>query len=339
MSAPYSFPESGIWNVREVYRRKSGGQYPGGDYAIELLLVGGGGGGGGWWGPAGGGGGAGVIYSNSLTIRAGCCYPIVIGAGSSGGGQGFSVRGSNSTFCYTTGSPTGVSFLAWGGGGGGSGDGPVQSGAPTEMCGGSGGGGGSMSPSASPNAPCFLGGCAFQNNPIYWGAIGNITGYGTPGGNYCVAQPGAPSPTARSNGAGGGGGATATGQPGHWPGNPIVGSQGGPGGAGICFTISGATVGYAGGGGGEPIGQGLPAFGSGWPVFCVPAGCINDALANRGSGGGGHQGNNQGKGGSGIAIIKYSGSVRALGGNGVVTCLTPTTSTIHCFTGSGCFIA
>jgi hypothetical protein len=371
-------PTSALWNLREVSKLKGGAKYPGVDYNIELLAVGGGGSGGHWGGGAGGGGG-GVIYASSLSVEVGCQYSITVGSGgaATSGQPGGGERGGNTTFCYISAGP-GVVLNALGGAGGDNlgqtpqrlspnphfptwpGGGPlfvynsIPGVADCRFFGGSGGGGGGHGTAP----PCPLcggspGGTAQQPSPTFFAGIGGICSLGCPGGKggrRC------PSPIDTPGLAGGGGGAGASGGVGA-DGFPTPARIAGCGGVGVCYAISGATVGYAGGGGGS--GQGpIPAGGPACPttgggpgsgrIYIDPnlLGAINegvDGTVNRGGGGGGahYQGpahSISGSGGSGLLIIRYPGIRQGSGGT-VVQCTSPSVSTIHCFTASGCFIA
>jgi hypothetical protein len=85
---------------------------------------------------------------------------------------------------------------------------------------------------------------------------------------------------------------------------------GGAGGIGVFNTISGSSVGYAGGGGGNGNGpsfsEGLvnPLYGASnatsSPVYSEPARFAS------GSGGGGSKNGNGGAGGSGVIILKWT---------------------------------
>lgn len=365
-----------IWNLREVARAKRGGFYFYGNYSIELLMVGGGGGGGSWMGGAGGGAG-GIIYTNDLPVLAGTCFPVIVGSGGSSGIGGS--RGSNTTFCYTpTAGGSAICITAQGGGGG---FGPPFSPTPTGFQNlphpcivGSGGGGGKKSPLPAPSVPapfqpqinCFTtdGGLAAQNQPALWGNLPGVSGFGCPGGNACISSPTVPTTPHCMQGGGGGAGAAGTPASITSPTAFVAGN----GGNGLTYSISGSSVGYAGGGGagiftswpwpGTCGGCGALTFGGdGWNnptrVLCGPfppegQGCLvylQGAIANRGGGGGGgagvgpRGGAGGSCGGSGIVIIRYDGLQKGSGGNTITTCFSPTTKTIHTFTGSGCFVA
>jgi hypothetical protein len=361
--------QSQIWNLREVARAKRGGFYFYGNYSVELLMVGGGGGGVAWNAGAGGGGAGGLIYTNSLPVRAGTCYPITIGGGGGAGGAGGGC-GGRTCLVYNTGS-TCVNLIALGGGNGytGTGGQPEQADTPTPTIPaatfdfGSGGGGGSP---RAPTPTAFAGytqnGTAGRQNcaACWWCNLPGICGYGCPGGNSF-----SPSPTVTGWG-GGGGGACAAGTNGS-PSPCCAGS----GGAGLCFAISGISVGYAGGGGagvpfsfapGQPcagcggcgaINFGGSGFNNPATDFCGPfppegQGCLiynASGVANRGGGGasgfnfGPRLGAGASAGGSGVVIIRYEGQQRATGGSTVSAISSPTPATVHTYTGTGCFIA
>jgi hypothetical protein len=359
-----SQPRGSIWNLREISRQNSGACYSTGNYEVELLLIGGGGSGNNWGASGttnGGGGAGGVIYSSGLVVQRGCSYPIIIGAGGRSSGNIEGSPGQNSCFCYTTGGPpSGVNFIACGGGRAGGGGHPIQEVARTGGSGGGGSGIGVIPGSSQPadvggggygetsNVACFFGtpgapgvchygarglqacpGCA----PVFFGAFPGVSGFGGNGGKACVT----PTPT---NFGGGGGGAGGDG----CPGTP---AKNGNGGLGLTFSISGSSLGYAGGGGGG--GGCVPAPGCPTRGIGVCGGASTGTptepghgCANRGGGASG--GTNpsdsptQPLGGSGVAIIRYRGNQIGTGGS-LVTCLSPIVCTSHVFTGSGCFTA
>jgi len=239
------------------------------------ILLVGGGGGGGGHG-GGGGGGAGGYISNSTSLNVSQTYTVIVGGGGAGGSQGGSA-GSNGC------SSTFNGLTALGGGGGGA---PWSAG----NSGGSGGGSGGN------NSTSGAGTC----------------GQGNRGGKSNGITSGLP--------AGGGGGAGAVGA----DGNP---GQAGSGGDGSTWTDGNI---YAGGGGGgsrwdDPQHAGSGAGGAGGGGRGGDgAGSVAavDGTPNTGGGGGGaQQWDNGGRsmpgasGGSGIVIIKYSGSQVFNGGN------------------------
>ncbi len=139
-------------------------------------------------------------------------------------------------------------------------------------------------------------------------------GYGNYGGAIIYADP---------YNAGSGGGAGAPGS-----------NAGGPGGVGMAFTISGASVYYAGGGGMTNNNGVVSAGGAGGGG--AGGNLVNgvNGTANTGGGGGGSRQASGGSGGSGIVIVSYpTGSIVATGG----TITTSGGNTIHTFTTSGTF--
>ena len=297
-------------------------RYPAEDYNIEILVVAGGGGGGSNSdinGSAGGGGGAGgVIYYETYAVKGGKNYMVEVGPGGAGGGGSArnipDSRGKNghrSTF---------GDLLALGGGGGGGGyDGTVGDGRNDGMVGGSGGGGGSNA--GTPAAGRCLAGKGTIDQ-------GNNGGNGSDGSG--------------SDGAGGGGGAGAVGGDGV---GATATAQGGAGGIGNAYSITGTSTYYAGGGGGgghtndSDSGGGAGGNGGGGAGGNVQQDG-NNATANTGGGGGGagcRQNNNDdgGNGGSGIIIVAYKGPQRGEGG--AVSTTSRPGYTVHTFgtTGNG----
>ena len=251
---------------------------PSGVTSVQALIVAGGGGGGaGSTGSqlgGGGGGAGGLIYDNSIPVTPGQTYAVVVGQGGIGGvtGTRAGTQGGNSSF---------TNLIAIGGGYGG-----VRS---VSESGGSGGSGG-----------------AGAGNPTTGGS-----------GTYGQGNSGAGNSSASVFG-GGGGGAGAVGSAGQASTEPT----GGSGGAGLQFSIGGTATYYAGGGssgawGGDQIvpaslgggGAGGPNRSSGYP-----------GLQNTGGGGGGSGSGyrnvsvdtaatgNGAHGGSGIVILRWSGS-------------------------------
>ena len=267
---------------------------------VSYVVVAAGGGGGSSW--RSGGGGAGGFREtkspvtpytaspldgqpsapNRITLTA-ASFPIVVGAGGTGGGPSCSdigTNGANSTFS---------TIIATGGGRGGTyypGSAPEHPGQP----GGSGGGGGGNN---SPSSP--VGGTG--NTPPVSPAQGTSGGNGNSDGSL-------------SRGAGGGG-ASAAGTP-SAPGS-------GNGGNGVSSSITASPVAYGGGGGGgcysslnSPPSGGTGGGGAGGKSTCggspgATGGC--NGAANTGGGGGGKAGtsstNLSGNGGSGVVIIRY----------------------------------
>ena len=231
---------------------------------VNYLVVAGGGGGGGavpdgWH--AGGGGAGGTLTGTGLLIDSGIPYTITIGAGGARGtGSSTNGNGSNTTQgADGTSSSIGALISTTGGGGGGASSGAGGAGSKNfGRSGGSGGGGGSNYNQAS--SP---GGTA-------------ISGQGNNGGNGSVG----------GNGYGGGGGGKGS----------VGGSAttGGAGGTGQAFSITGASVTYAVGGGTGVTGTPSNATnntGNGGSSPKIPAGggAVNSA-----------------NGGSGVVILSYS---------------------------------
>lgn len=155
-------------------------------------------------------------------------------------------------------------------------------------------------------------------------------------GSFAITQGsvGAAGSSTGSVGGGGGGGAGGAGQLG-------TGTQ--DGGIGVAYSISGASLFYAGGGGGGDTttsapGAGGSSVGGAGANQSTNSGNGFNGTANRGGGGGGASGQptggNGGTGGSGVVIISYpTGSMTATGG----TITTSGGNTIHRFTTSGTF--
>lgn len=211
-------------------------------------------------------------------------YVLVAGGGAgglgvSGGGGGGGAGG----YLASTGFAVSSSFTVTVGGGGSNsvlhsltatagGAGGVNTAGST---GGSGGGGHS--------------GSAVQAGGAGTGGQGNNGGSGT--GNYSGAA-----------GAGGGGGVGGAGA------NSPTTSTGGAGGAGTSSSITGTATDYAGGGGGCGTQYGSPSYGA-----ASSGGGSNSAgTANTGGGGGGRNTSTAYAGGSGVVIIAYPDSNRAL---------------------------
>ena len=266
-------------------------------YSAEYLVVAGGGGSGGVSEILSGGGGAGGLLNGSTTFMELTSYTVTVGAGGAAASPGTSaVNGSDSTL--QTASSTITSF------GGGRGathelqDQPAGDGGS--------GGGGNLTPSSGGSGTV---------------GQGNNGGYGQ---NAATGETG-----------GGGGGAGAAGS------NGVAQSQAGNGGVGLDYSTwatatSTGDSGYYAGGGGASIngnyGQGIGGTGGGGngKTSTLP----NEAgAANTGGGGGAGSSPNIGNGGSGIIIIRYSGSQKGTGG-------TVTSSggyTYHTFTSTGTY--
>jgi len=238
---------------------------------VSVLVVGAGGGGG---GQGGGGGGGGAVVEYKFTGLQAGVYDITVGTGGIGG---FGAKhGSNGGASYAN--VTTNSIVAFGGGGGGYYGPPGFGGRSGAGGGGAGSGGSGQGASGAPG----------------------FAGYGSAGGNN-FAQDGTGS-------AGGGGGAGGVG----WSGGP---NAGGRGGYGANSSISGFMLSYGAGGNGVN-GNGsanTSVMGIGGIAATVSANATPGAV-NTGSGGGGGYGGAYilgGNGGSGVVVIRYSGSFNA----------------------------
>ena len=307
----------------------------------EFFIIAGGGGGGAGFG--GGGGAGGFRYGTDLPVSVNDEYAVVIGSGGQGSltPQNPNSPGNDSEISninlapHTQANSTGHIFADGGGqGGNGGGGGGRRHGMPGG-CGGGGGGAwdaqggtepnsaslenGSFSPPAAPQgitniyAPAsaqsgHFEGAAGMATPapeyVFSGGPGAFRGYGYPGGfgkgrpnTIPGLQPYSP------YGGGGGGGIGSIGkQVGFGP--P---TQGGYGGDGLEYSISGSPVFYGGGGAGH-------GYSSGGSAPMTSGGGDHskgrNGLDNRGGGGGGNAGanpgNEGGNGGSGVVIIRYA---------------------------------
>ena len=258
---------------------------------VEVLVVAGGGGGGA--GAAGGGGGGGVIYNRNFSVTPGSALTVTVGDG--GTGKVYSV---SNTAGGDGGNSVFGSLTAIGGGGAGN----RHSNEPGKNGGSGGGCGGSES--------------------VYSSGTGT-SGQGFAGG---TGRPGG-----GNSAGGGGGGAGSAGQ--SSPSNGL----GGNGGDGLGFNISGTFTYYGGGGGGgSHTGRSSGGLGGGGagsengPTYNAVAGTTNTG-GGGGGGGGSAGGQFGGNGGSGIVIVRYQGSQKAIGG----TVTTSAGYTIHTFTTVG----
>ena len=232
-------------------------------------------GGGGSGTNGGGGGGAGGVVQGTASVSNAGSYTIWVGAG--GGGGSPSGAGGASTFGAGKGQ-------AVGGGGGGSRDSDFAG-----KNGGSGGGGG---------------GSGGQSCP---GGIGTISNGPPP---FLQGRDGAAGRTGGGEAAGGGGGGFGS----VGTTSPAI-YYGGNGGNGLASSITGTSVGYAGGGCGMGLGYlgGQPGtvqagYGGGGPQNSS-----SNGRANSGGGGGDVAGGaGGGSGGSGVVIIAYPTSYREL---------------------------
>ena len=272
---------------------------------MQILLVAGGGGGG--MDMGGGGGGGGVIYTSLALDPSSIPYFVTVGDGGAGapaagtdgqaGGHQYTIaakKGGNTTF---------GSLTAIGGGFGGS---SVWGYTPGGS-GGSGGSGGGASGYGTPNGTGSGAGTSEQG----------FSG-GNAGGSYY------------SGGGGGAGGAGISGPllPDGGPGikySAISPFYWGGGGGGAGYSINGGNGGIGGGGGGA---VGVTTGGLGLNNGSAGGGGSTGSQTNRpggnagpntggGGGGGSHYNSNNkgGDGGSGIVIIKYAGTPRAIGGS------------------------
>ena len=248
-----------------------------------------------------------IDAANSKSLLASVEVLVVAGGGSGGnfhgGGGGAGGLIYNSAFLVTAGTSTTVTV---GAGGAavtvtrGINGGNSQFGALTAI---GGGGGGNEQTSQTG----VVGGSGGGGSYVGSGGAGTA-GQGFAGGT-------AVSSTA-AYAAAGGGGAGGVG------GNPPNFSQGGAGGVGLQFSISGTPAFYAAGGGGSVynaagVGIGGSGIGGNGGSFS-PASAATNGATNTGSGGGGGErasgANNSGAGGSGIVIVRYFGPARATGG-------------------------
>ena len=258
---------------------------------VDYLVVAGGGAGSGMYsfpGPGGGAGGyrtsvgtsgGGAAAESALSVTSGITYTVTVGAG---GTNSFNAAGGP-----TNGSNSVLgSIISIGGGGAAY---SYYSGTETQYSaktGGSGGGG-------------------FNRAVTVGGPAAGTAGQGYAGGEASADYQGA-------NAAGGGGAGGAGGN--------VTGSNpwGGIGGVGVTSSITGSSVGYAGGGGGSGYGssgnanavRGAASEGGGAGGGGYTYGTNGLAgTANTGGGGGGSggsSGNGGGSGGSGIVVVRYS---------------------------------
>jgi len=243
-----------------------------GSGSIDYLVIAGGGGGGrgdstnnGNGQEAGGGGGAGgLLQGTNYTINAGS-HAITVGNGGAGGNStnDDGDNGQNSSIASL--------FVAIGGGGGGGG---IRDGKD----GGSGGGGGGAYGGTDTDGGSPTAGQGYAGGSMY-----DETSQVYSGHQYSAA---------------GGGGAAEVGE------SQVSTTQqnSGDGGAGLNLTITGGTVGYAGGGTGGPGYGDAPGSATHGGASYASAGA-----ANTGGGGGGASptGALAGAGGSGIVVIRY----------------------------------
>jgi len=255
---------------------------PFGSASVDYLVVGGGGGGGARW--HSGGGGAGGYRESKATGAPWTASPLAT---------------STSLPVSATAYPITVGAGGSGGASGGNNNGTDGNNSIfSTITAALGGRGGSYNTTGNPGGSGGGGGSG--TNPSQAGGTGNTPPVSPPqgnnGGNGETPAPG--------GGGGGGGGAGGAGS------NFSSPSNGGNGAAGVSTSISGSSVGYAGGSAGTgPAGGGTvpsPSWGS---KSANPAGAGENARDNSGSGGGttaqNCSPNAGGNGGSGIVIIRY----------------------------------
>jgi len=283
---------------------------------VNYLVVAGGGSGGTQYGGGGGAGGyrssvtgelsgRGASAETALTLSAGNSYAIIVGAG--GASKGIPnnyAQGENGTNSSISG--TGITTVTSLGGGGGGYRYDTINNNSNGSAGGSGGGGGDA---------------YFR---IATGGAGT-TGQGYDGGS-AVSQN-----ESNYRGSGGGGAGSAGVRP----------ASGGSGGNGVASSITGSSVTRAGGGGGGNTTGSSSGFDSGpggsggggkGATYNLPA-VSGSTNTGSGGGGGGDSLPTSGAGGSGVVILSYSGSQKAMGG--IVT--SSGGNTIHTFNASGNF--
>ena len=268
---------------------------------VDVLVVSGGGSGGAGYG--GGGGGGAVKYFTSQSISG--STTVTVGAGGAAVNITSSAitgnPGASSSFgalvATSSSSANGPNSSGGGGGGGGSGGGAGGTFSSAGLSGG-------IAVSDMGNN----GGASYGNNVNFWHVNG-----------------------------GGGGGAGAVGSSG-------TAGYGGAGGIGATNSISGTLSRYGGGGGGGVNSNGISAgAGGNGGGGAGSKGNLSatNGTANTGGGGGGFGGSNgaassntSGAGGSGIVIVRYSGSA-ILATGGTITQVGG--YTIHTFNSSGTF--
>lgn len=286
---------------------------------FEYLVIAGGGGGGvntAGSGPStlvwsGGGGGAGGMLRGESFVLAPRCLSVVVGAGGPGrqSSPAFNgITGNGSQSCINANNF--IQVIACGGGGGGGfvyhSNPGIQNAWYGAENGGSGGG----------NFYCGS----------WQGGGSGISGQGNPG-NSVAGQPSGGLPS--STGGGGGGGAGGTGEAAS---NRSIGGRGGCG----CFSIiTGANVGYAGGGAGGGVSGACGRL-------YTDGGGVNTA-GTAGTGGGGAACSNPTSlisiynghaGGSGIVVLSTQNTIAnaTVSGGNIYQCCG---RTIYCFTSSG----
>lgn len=247
---------------------------------------------------------------------------IIAGGGGSEGA--ISGGGGAGGLIYVSATPVipGTSYLISVGGGGAS----STSGTNSSGIGQTAVGGGRGGPGYGGNG--FAGGSGGGGSRNAGSAGSGTAGQGNPGGGGSGNGG-----TDNLGSGGGGGGAGASGQ-------GASGGTAGSGGIGSTYSISGASVYYAGGGGGGSYNGTAGTGGTGGGGPGTAGNTLATAGTNNTGGGAGAPGYNAGgqpgvAGGSGIVIISYLGGQRAVGGS-----VTQSGGyTIHTFTSSGTFVA
>ena len=249
-----------------------------------------------------------------VPARASTALALLIGGGGAGGSNsGMNGGGGAGGFVLSNLALTTGTYNVFVGAGGNNSNGQTSSIANIVAYGG--GNGGSYTSTPASNGASGGGGGGGSS------PAGGLAIYGTQGNNG-----------GSSSGftAGGGGGAGAPGQNGG-----TVASTAGRGGAGLASTVSGILAYYAGGGGGGAynLGSTVPASGGlgGGGNGGNPTG--QSGTSNTGGGGGGsnYLSSTYSSGGSGIVIIRYTGTPIATGG----TVTSVGGDTIHTFTATG----
>lgn len=253
-------------------------------FTAEYLMIGGGGGGGGTFA---GGGGAGGVLSSNISLPPGQTVQIIVGSGGTR-----NISGGNSSIIT---SQTTITSIGGGRGGTQTGYDTTTPGQSINGTAGGSGGGGAGGDNAVPTngtggagtaGQGFAGGSGAGNTP-YTGAGGGGGGAGGTGFNAAGS---------RTGGAGGSGTPTYS----TWATDTNTGVSGvyAGGGAGGSRPTQGGSLALGGAGGG--------------------GNSHTSAVANTGSGGGGGGGDAgelAGNGGSGLVLIRYTGTPLSIGGN------------------------
>lgn len=291
-----------IYRTQQIFTSSTSFTVPDQVEVINEYLVLGGGGGGGYSRAAGGGAG-GMITGTELSVTPGESITVTVGGGGGKGTPAAPKQGSN-------GGESAFGSIKANGGGGGGGENTRG------LDGGCGGGAANNGTKGSSVGPA----------PLYTKAEAAPVGAGQ---GFDGGTPGASSPL--WGGGGGGGVAQRGGNVGpNSVGPAATPYQGGHGGNGTSFTLTGNVLydfggGGAGGGQGNAVqthsSQGLRKFGAGIAVNTpysaspTPTGKQTDAQEFRGSGGAGSYNGpgfvgQSGSGGSGVVIIRYDSSTQ-----------------------------